>query len=205
MILHMRTARFIFTLLAAVSTGCATEFNPTPTSAEKESLSDVIQLTTHFDRAGEAYFSRDMRWIIFQASPPGEPNYESNGTFAFKEDSHIESLHPHMHVRGKDFLYKLVYPDGTSKVLLWVPRYDFAWQLTYFFKEPVAAPKGSRLEVVAHHDNSLKNKYNPDPTREVRWGDQTWDEMMIGYLDYTVDKQDLRRTQPQDSASRGEK
>ncbi len=126
--------------------------------------------------------------------PPGEGNYESTGSFTFKEDSHIDSLHPHMHVRGKDFLYTLVYPDGTSKILLRVPRFDFAWQLTYFMKEPIAAPKGSKLEVVAHHDNSIKNKYNPDPTATVRWGDQTWDEMMIGYFDYTLDKQNLRRT-----------
>lgn len=136
--------------------------------------------------------------------PPHDPHYESTATFTFKEDSHIDSLHPHMHVRGKDFKYTLFYPDGTSKVLLLVPRFDFGWQLTYFFKEEVAAPKGSRLEIVAHHDNSIKNKYNPDPSATVRWGDQTWDEMMIGYLDYTLDKQDLRRPQ-QDAAGRGGK
>jgi mono/diheme cytochrome c family protein len=124
--------------------------------------------------------------------PPGDPNYESSGSFIFKEDSHIENLHPHMHFRGKDFQYKLIYPDGTSKVLLFVPRYDFGWQLTYFFKEPVAAPKGSRLEAVAHHDNSERNKFNPDPTKFVTWGPQTWEEMMIGYFDYTRDKQNLR-------------
>lgn len=135
--------------------------------------------------------------------PPGDPNYESTSTFTFKEDSHIDSLHPHMHVRGKDFKYTLVYPDGTSKVLLSVPRFDFGWQMTYVLKQEIAAPKGSRLEVVAHHDNSAKNKFNPDPTATVRWGDQTWDEMMIGYLDYTVDKQDLRRTQSQAGGSTG--
>ena len=124
--------------------------------------------------------------------PPGDPNYESSGSFVFNEDSHIDSLHPHMHFRGKDFQYKLIYPDGTSKILLFVPRYNFAWQLTYFFKEPVAAPKGSRLECVAHHDNSEGNKYNPDPTKLVTWGPQTWEEMMIGYFDYTRDKQNLR-------------
>jgi hypothetical protein len=134
------------------------------------------------------------------AIPAGDPNYEATSSFTFKEDSHIDSLHPHMHMRGKDFLYRLVYPDGTSKILLSVPRWDFNWQLTYFFKEPVAAPKGSRLDCVAHYDNSIKNKFNPDPTKEVRWGPQTWEEMMIGYLDYTIDKQDLR-TQTQ-SASR---
>jgi hypothetical protein len=65
--------------------------------------------------------------------------------------------------------------------------------LTYFFREPIAAPKGSKLEILAHHDNSANNKFNPDPTKEVRWGEQTWDEMMIGYFDYTLDKQDLRK------------
>jgi mono/diheme cytochrome c family protein len=126
------------------------------------------------------------------AIPPGEPSYESKASFIFKEDSHIVSFMPHMHVRGKDFEYKLVYPDGTSKILLSVPRYDFNWQLVYFMKEPVAAPKGSRIECVAHHDNSERNKYNPDPTKEVRWGPQTWEEMMIGWLDYTIDGQNLR-------------
>ena len=124
--------------------------------------------------------------------PAGEANYESKATFTFKEDSHIVSFMPHMHVRGKDFIYTLVYPDGTSKVLLNVPRYDFNWQLNYFLKEPVAAPKGSRIDCVAHHDNSRSNKYNPDPAKEVRWGPQTWEEMMIGWFDYTIDGQDLR-------------
>ncbi|MEO8026628.1 MAG: thiol-disulfide isomerase, partial [Bryobacteraceae bacterium] len=131
--------------------------------------------------------------------PPGEPNYESTATFPFKDDSHIDSLHPHMHFRGKDMSFRLVYPDGTSKTLLFVPHFDFGWQLTYFLKEPIAAPAGSKLEVVAHHDNSANNKFNPDPTKEVHWGEQTWDEMMIGYLDYTVDKQDLRKSSPQSS------
>jgi hypothetical protein len=124
--------------------------------------------------------------------PPGDPNYESSGSYTFKEDSHIENLHPHMHFRGKDFQYRLIYPDGTSRILLFVPRYDFGWQLTYFLKEPVAAPMGSRLEAVAHHDNSERNKFNPDPTKFVTWGAQTWEEMMIGYFDYTRDKQNLR-------------
>jgi hypothetical protein len=135
------------------------------------------------------------------AIPPGDPNHEVKSEFTFKEDSHIDSLHPHMHVRGKDFKYTLVYPDGTSKVLLWVPKWDFNWQLTYVFKEEVPAPKGSKLVVVAHYDNSINNKFNPDPTATVRWGPQTWEEMMIGYLDYTLDKQDLRKAQPQAASS----
>jgi len=125
--------------------------------------------------------------------PAGEPSYESKASFTFKEDAHIVSFMPHMHVRGKDFEYTLTYPDGTSKVLLKVPRYDFNWQLNYFLKEPVAAPKGSRVDCVAHHDNSERNKFNPDPSKEVRWGPQTWEEMMIGWFDYTIDGQDLRK------------
>ncbi len=125
--------------------------------------------------------------------PPGHPNYESRSYFDFKEDAHILSFMPHMHLRGKDFEYRLIYPDGTSKVLLRVPRYNFNWQLEYWVKEPIAAPRGSRLECIAHHDNSANNKYNPDPTQEVRWGQQTWEEMMIGWFNYTLDAQDLRK------------
>jgi mono/diheme cytochrome c family protein len=135
------------------------------------------------------------------AIPPGAPNHEVTSEFTFKEDSHLDSLHPHMHMRGKDFKYTLVYPDGRSKELLSVPRWDFGWQMTYVFKEEVAAPKGSKLVCVAHYDNSIHNKFNPDPTATVRWGDQTWEEMMIGYVDYTLDKQDLRKPQPQAASS----
>jgi hypothetical protein len=138
------------------------------------------------------------------AIPPGASNHEVTSEFTFKEDSHIDSLHPHMHVRGKDFKYTLIYPDGTSKVLLWVPRYDFGWQLTYVLKEEIFAPKGSKLVCVAHYDNSINNKFNPDPKATVTWGDQTWEEMMIGYLDYTLDKQDLRKAQPGAASSTGQ-
>jgi hypothetical protein len=185
-----------------------------PGQAKLIKKGSVLIFQVHYTTNGEAGKDRTSVGLLFSKAPvekrvitagafarnllipPGDPNYESTASFAFKEDSHIDSLHPHMHVRGKDFLYRLVYPDGMSKILLSVPRFDFAWQLTYFFKDPVAAPKGSRLEVVAHHDNSPKNKFNPDPTATVQWGDQTWDEMMIGYFDYTLDKQDLRRTAP---------
>jgi hypothetical protein len=95
---------------------------------------------------------------------------------------------PHMHYRGKDFEFRVTFPDGTSKVILSVPRYDFAWQAYYILKEPLRAVKGTRVDCVAHFDNSDKNKYNPDPTKEVRWGDQTWEEMMIGWMSFTLDK-----------------
>jgi hypothetical protein len=119
--------------------------------------------------------------------PPGAPNHEVTASFVAKEDIRLTSLMPHMHVRGKDFKYTVTFPDGRSEVLLSVPRYDFNWQLAYSLQDPLLLPKGSRIDCVAHYDNSPNNKWNPDPTKEVRWGDQTWEEMMIGWFNYTVD------------------
>jgi len=127
----------------------------------------------------------NMRFVI----PPGDPNYRVESSYTFTEDAHIYSLMPHMHLRGKSFEFRLIYPDGTSKTILSVPNYSFAWQSYYVLKQPVAAPKGTRIHCIAHFDNSDKNKYNPDPTKEVRWGDQTWEEMMIGWTSYTLDKE----------------
>ncbi len=123
----------------------------------------------------------DTRFVI----PAGAGNHEVKASKTFNEDVLITSFMPHMHVRGKDFIYTAVYPDGRSEVLLNVPKYDFNWQLTYIPKTPILLPKGTRLDCVAHFDNSEKNKYNPDPTKAVRWGDQTWEEMMIGWFTYT--------------------
>jgi hypothetical protein len=142
--------------------------------------------------------STDPRKLVI---PAGDPNFESRSSFTFNDDVHLLMFMPHMHVRGKDFEYKLVYPDGKEKILLRVPKYDFNWQLTYFAKEPIAVPKGSRIECLAHHDNSAGNKFNPDPTITVRWGDQTWEEMMIGWIDYTIDSQNLRAQGQTQSAS----
>lgn len=179
----------------------------------------VLIFQVHYTTNGEPGKDRSSVGLIFSKAPvqkrvitagatqagfvipAGAPNHEVVSEFAFKEDSHIDSLHPHMHMRGKDFKYTLVYPDGKSKVLLSVPRWDFGWQLTYVLKEEVFAPKGSKLVCVAHYDNSINNKFNPDPTKDVRWGDQTWEEMMIGYVDFTLDKQDLRKQPPQAASS----
>jgi hypothetical protein len=92
-----------------------------------------------------------------------------------------------MHMRGKDMTYIAHYPDGTDETLLSVPRYDFNWQITYQLATPKVLPKGTKVEVIAHYDNSTANKFNPDPTKDVRWGDQTWEEMMIGFWGTVVD------------------
>jgi hypothetical protein len=120
------------------------------------------------------------------AIPPGDPDYEVKSTWTAKEDVALLGLMPHMHLRGKDFKYTVVYPDGREEVILDVPKYDFNWQLNYDLRKPIDLPKGSRIDCVAHFDNSPNNKFNPDPTKEVKWGDQTWEEMMIGWFTYTV-------------------
>jgi hypothetical protein len=83
--------------------------------------------------------------------------------------------------------YTATYPDGTSEVLLNVPKYDFNFQITYDLAQPKLLPKGTKVEVVAHFDNSPGNRFNPDPTKDVKWGDQTWEEMMIGFWGSVVD------------------
>jgi hypothetical protein len=120
------------------------------------------------------------------AIPPNEGNYETKETYTFKEDVTLLDLTPHMHLRGKAFKYVLTYPDGRSEVLLNVPRYEFNWQLSYILAEPRHVPAGSKIEATAWFDNSVNNKWNPDPTQTVRWGDQTFEEMMIGFFNYKV-------------------
>lgn len=120
------------------------------------------------------------------AIPPGDPNYEAKATHVFKEDVTLLDMTPHMHLRGKAFKYVLTYPDGRSEELLNVPKYDFNWQLSYILAEPRVVPAGSKIDATAWYDNSPNNKYNPDPTKTVRWGDQTFEEMMIGFFNYKV-------------------
>jgi hypothetical protein len=121
--------------------------------------------------------------------PPGSSDTEVDSAIQFLEDSHITAIFPHTHLRGKSWEYHMVYPDGRSEVVLTVPKYDFNWQTYYVFTKPLAAPKGSRLEAFAHYDNSTENKWNPDSTVEVHWGEQTWQEMQYSGLTYFVDEQ----------------
>ena len=125
------------------------------------------------------------------AIPPGDPNYKVVGTMTMEHDCDLISMMPHAHVRGKSFEYKITRPNGESEVILSVPHYDFNWQLTYFPAKPIHLPKGTKLEVTAYYDNSPNNPYNPDPTKEVHWGEQTWEEMMMGYFNVAVDASQL--------------
>jgi peroxiredoxin len=116
--------------------------------------------------------------------PPGDANHEVRSETTFKNDIILYNLLPHMHLRGKDFKFDIVYPDGKEETILSVPRYDFGWQATYRFKEPLMLPRGTKIKCLAHFDNSEGNPWNPDPTAKVRFGEQTWEEMMIGFIDY---------------------
>lgn len=116
--------------------------------------------------------------------PPEDPHYRVASSMKFREETTILAFMPHMHVRGKSFEYKLKYPDGRQEIALSVPQYDFNWQNSYVLEKPLVVPAGAELECVAYFDNSAANPANPDPKDTVRWGEQTWNEMMIGYFEY---------------------
>ena len=161
--------------------------------------------TAHMDRSYVGFKFADPKTVKKEVAvqnagnftfkiPPNDANYEVESEFVFRQKALLLSISPHMHVRGKDFRYDLVFPDGKRETILWVPRYDFGWQTTYQLTEPRVLPKGTKMHCVAHFDNSADNKANPDPSKEVSWGEQTWEEMMFGWFEMSFADQDL--TQP---------
>ncbi len=125
--------------------------------------------------------------------PAGAENHKVVARKQIRHDAIMLTLFPHMHLRGKAFRYEAKYLDGTTEILLDVPQYDFNWQNSYIFAEPKRLPKGTWVICTAHFDNSKGNIANPDPTKVVRWGDQTYEEMMIGYFDMALADQDLTK------------
>ena len=121
------------------------------------------------------------------AVPPGDAHYQVQTDLEFGADVKLLSLMPHMHFRGKDFVMTLISPDGTSQTLLNVPHYSFAWQTMYYPKDEISAPKGSKIHIAGHFDNSVNNIYNPNPAETVRWGEQTFHEMFGDITDVAVD------------------
>jgi hypothetical protein len=131
----------------------------------------------------------NSRFVI----PPGDGNFEVAAKGRPMNAAKLVSFFPHMHLRGKDFEYRMVLPNGETQTLLRVPRYDFNWQLAYKPEHDIEIPAGSHFECTAHFDNSANNPYNPDPKAEVRFGEQSWEEMAIGFMDLAVDvKMDMR-------------
>jgi hypothetical protein len=176
--------------------------------------SDLI-MQMHYTTNGKPAKDRTRIGVIYAKQPPTKlraggmvlqprfviPAYDGNaevkGTTKLERDTVMTSLTPHMHVRGKDMTYIAHYPDGTDEVLLSVPKYDFNWQITYELKTPKVLPKGTIVEVIAHYDNSAANKFNPDPSKDVKWGDQTFEEMMIGFWSTVVPVPVATSSQPQ--------
>jgi peroxiredoxin len=123
--------------------------------------------------------------------PAGDPDYAAIAEHRFGQDTIVYSLLPHMHLRGKSFRFEAVFADGRSEVLLDVPRYEFEWQNVYVLAKPRLMPEGSILRCLARYDNSTGNFSNPDPTITVKWGEQTKDEMLVGYVEVARADQDL--------------
>jgi thiol-disulfide isomerase/thioredoxin len=161
-----------------------------------------LRLEMHYTPNGTATSDRSAVGITFAKKPPkyelcqsefantaiavaaNNPHFKAEATFRMPADARLISLAPHMHYRGKHYFYEAIYPDGKKETLLSVPRWDFNWQNVYRFEEPVKVPKGTRLHSVAHWDNSTNNLLNPAPEKTVRFGLQSWDEMMVGFVSY---------------------
>jgi hypothetical protein len=166
--------------------------------------SDIV-LEVHYTPTGKATTDQARVGIVFAKErpkervltlsavngtfkiPPGDPNYKVDADFEVPHDVRLVSLHPHMHTRGKDFEYRLVFPDGKTQTLLKVPAYNWHWQLWYTLDAPITLPKGTKIECTAHFDNSPDNPENPDPTKTVIWGQQNSDEMMVGFFNLLFD------------------
>jgi hypothetical protein len=144
---------------------------------------DMSTLGLKFCRAADVKQEVEcgMAINVLLAIKPNMADQKFRADYVFQEDRLLLTLTPHMHLRGKSFRYEAAYPDGKKEILLDVPRYDFNWQITYKLAEPKLLPKGTRLRCFATFDNSADNLNNPNPNANVRFGEQTWDEMLIGW------------------------
>jgi hypothetical protein len=163
----------------------------------------VVQM--HYTTNGTATTDRTKLGLFFAKQPPttemrmsslvngkldipaGAPDYSIAAEMTTTADVTLRQMLPHTHLRGKSWEYTVTYPDGRSEVILSVPKYDFNWQTDYVFAAPLKLPKGSKIRAVARYDNSPANKSNPDPRVNVKWGDQTWEEMMFTSFVYSID------------------
>jgi hypothetical protein len=168
--------------------------------------SDIV-LQMHYTANGKEMADRTRIGVVFAKSPPkqavltlqmgndkfvippGDANYRIEVSGTLPNEATLISLFPHMHLRGKGFEYLLVEPNGKIETLLRVNNYDFNWQLNYRLAQPRVLPAGTRLQWIGYFDNSANNPRNPDPKAEVRFGEQSWEEMMIGFFDIAVDPQ----------------
>jgi hypothetical protein len=159
----------------------------------------------HYTASGKMTTDRSKIGLVFAKQPPrqevvvaalqnanftlpaGTPDVRVDAEMTVNQDMTIWSMLPHTHVRGKRWHLEATYPDGRTQTILDVPKYDFNWQTDYVFKQPLKLPKGTKIRTTAWYDNSAANKSNPDPTVDVHWGDQTWQEMQFTALAYSLD------------------
>jgi hypothetical protein len=132
------------------------------------------------------YFMHNGPTASNLAIPPRESNAEVVSEMTTNVDMKLVYVQPHMHLRGKDYEFRLVYPSGQTETIF-KAKWDFNWQMGYDLAEPKLLPKGTRIIGVAHYDNSANNKYNPDPSKLVVWGDQNWDEMQNCFVGVLID------------------
>jgi hypothetical protein len=159
----------------------------------------------HYTPNGKAGTDRTKVGLVFSKGPPkervltvaavnrsfaipaGAGDYPVNSKLEFTDQDHLVAIWPHMHLRGKSFRFELVDSTGHRQTLLSVPAYDFNWQMRYLPEEPLRLGPGSTLECFAKFDNSPNNKFNPDAIKQIRWGDQSWEEMMVGFMEISFD------------------
>ncbi|MEO8027269.1 MAG: thiol-disulfide isomerase, partial [Bryobacteraceae bacterium] len=165
--------------------------------------SDLV-FQMHYTSSGKSGKDRTRVGFLFSKEPPtervftmiaanrglvipaGAASHPVATTVTIQENAKLVALYPHMHLRGKSFQFKAIYPTGESEVLLSVPDYKFYWQLQYYLEQEKALPPGTRIEVSGRFDNSPNNKFNPDASKEVRWGDQSWEEMLVGTMEMAI-------------------
>ncbi|HVL67735.1 MAG TPA: hypothetical protein VM364_10765 [Vicinamibacterales bacterium] len=200
-------------LIGTYAPGTEAQVAP-PGTAFRLEPGGVLELQMHYTTTGQPTTDQTKVGLIFatDASPlEVRPSQFVNGQFTipagaadvavdaeveFLQDATVWGLFPHTHLRGKKWEYRLIGPDGASKVILSIPRYDFNWQTYYMFREPLKVQKGSRIVSTAWYDNSEGNKHNPDPKVDVKWGDQTWEEMQYTGILFTpsISPKPLTRT-----------
>ncbi len=164
-------------------------YTPDGTAQADRSSVGIILAKQPATRSVEMNILANMLFRI----PPKAANYQGQMTFTFPSNARVLSFMPHMHLRGTSARYDLTYPDGRTETLLSVPDYDFGWQSGYRFREPLCIPKGSRLTWTGRWDNSADNPRNPDPSKSVYWGLQTWDEMQNGWMEVVWESNGARK------------
>jgi len=181
-----------------------------------------LRMEMHYTPNGTVTKDRSSVGLTFAKSPPKfemfmnefanmginvpahDPHYKAEAAMRLPADARLLSFVPHMHWRGKDYRYEIIYPGGKRETILSVPRWDFNWQNVYRFEEPLKLPKGAKLHAVAHWDNSKNNLLNPAPEKKVPFGLQTWDEMMVGWACYVWERPETAAELAKNPPSRAE-